>query len=50
MSKTQKIWICCLKQTELSEKKAIKQDLFIRIPMQEECDLNAQFLRIILKE
>ena len=30
--------------------KAMKQELFIRIPMEEDCDLNAQFLFIILRE
>ena len=28
----------------------MKEDFFIRIPMEEECDLNAQFLYIILRE
>ena len=28
----------------------MKQDFFIRILMEEECDLNAQFLCIILRE
>ena len=30
--------------------KAMKQDFFIRIPMEGQCDLNAQFLCIILRE
>ena len=37
-------------QQNYQEEKAMKQDLFIRIPMEKECDLNAQLLRIILKE
>ena len=53
--------ICCLKQLDsvlLDKKsknyqeknKAMKQVFFKRIPMEEKCDLIAQFLCIILRE
>ena len=30
--------------------KAMKQDFFVKIPMEGQCDLNAKFLCIILRE
>ena len=40
-----------LSDSKTQEKnKVMKQEFFIRMPMEEECDLNAQFLCIILRE